>query len=204
MKKDGFTLVEILVVIAVVAILGIMVTEIFISSLRGSDKAKVLATIKQNGQAVLETMDKTVRSSDVVVCPLIPAFEGSSPPSDTLVIVRNGVYTRYRFTPENSSGAVNGMVAQDSPQITAPEPVESFINRICQSSDPLVQPIILTDTNPKSGVSLQTGARFIRNKRSGFKDIVNFSFTLKPGVEAASSVLSQTDPVEFTTSIELR
>lgn len=62
-RKAGFTLIEILVVIAIFAILALVGTDLFSSVLRGSNKAQVQSEIKQNGQVVLNTIERYVRSS---------------------------------------------------------------------------------------------------------------------------------------------
>lgn len=180
----GFTIIEMLVVIALMAIAGTIIAGIFISSLRGSEKAKYLAVIKQNGQAVLENMDKTVRNADQVVCPL------DNTPAQTLAVVKNGSYTRYRF---KSAANVNGYIEQDSPA--------NFTVSTCIITDPSVSPVILTDNNLNTGVSIESGS-FRRYKFAGFKDGVDISFNIKPAI-SASTVL-QIDPVEFKTSITLR
>ncbi|MBI4038187.1 prepilin-type N-terminal cleavage/methylation domain-containing protein [Candidatus Daviesbacteria bacterium] len=187
MSEKGFTLVEILVVTAVVAIMGIVITEIFISSIRGGDKAKVLASIKQNGQASLEIMDKTIRGADLVVCPL------TSTPSDTVIIVKNGLYERFRF---KSPPSANGFIERDKPTAVSS-------STWCSSTDVSVSPELLTDNDPKKGVSVRSGY-FKRDKAPGYKDLVTINFILGPAVEAAQAILAQTDEVTFTTTIELR
>lgn len=204
----GFTLLEILVVIAIVAIVGTILVLIFTNTLRGSNKSQVLSVIKQNGQAVLENMDKAIRSSNNVVCPaIIPP--GTSASSSNLVVENGGIYTRYRFI--NPSSTANGLLQQDSPTKTIDlatgnlETESVFVNRVCNTSD-LMSPTataILTDTNTQSGVSVENGS-FTRNKSAGFRDQVTISFNLKPGVGAPSSIAGQIDPVSFQTTVQLR
>ena len=62
-KGSGFTLPELLVVIAVLSLLGILSLTIFIRSLRANNKSQILLTIKQNGQTAMNTMSKAVRDS---------------------------------------------------------------------------------------------------------------------------------------------
>ena len=45
----GFTLIEMIVVVAVLIIMGAILSQIFSNTLRGSNKAQVLSSIKQNG-----------------------------------------------------------------------------------------------------------------------------------------------------------
>lgn len=191
---------ELLVVIGVVAIMGALLTEIFYRSLRGGNKSQLITVIKQNGQSVLENMDKNIRAADHIVCP-------TTATSDTLVVedsdvtAKGEVYTRFRFIPE---GATNGSIQQDQPVQVAPETLTAFLTRICSSSDPLISPTILTDTNTRVGVSVPLGAQFTRGRLAGFKDLVTINFSLKPGVAAPKALADQIDPVVFTTTIELR
>ncbi len=199
--KKGFTLAEILVVLAVLSLIGVLVVTIFTRSLRGANKSQILSSIKQNGQVVLENIDKTVRSSDNVVCS-----------EDTLVVVQNGIYTRYGFIPPLNA---NGFIQQDNPvkenvegsiplrEETDPE----FVNRVCLSTDPMLEPVILTDRNPQTGVSVEVreGKKlFTRNRSAGFRDQITINFDLKPGVEAPQVIVGQIDPVVFQTTIQLR
>ncbi|MBI4036044.1 type II secretion system protein [Candidatus Daviesbacteria bacterium] len=206
----GFTLVEILVTMAIVAIVGTILVTIFTNTLRGSNKSQILAVIKQNGQAVLDNMDKTIRGADNVVCPQLP-----SPPaivsSNTLVVVTNGTYTRYRITLEPSDHSINGYIQQDNPakqDVAGSSPLRKeteseFVSRVCNIADPMTQIVILTDTNLQSGVSVTTGS-FTKNPQSGYKDSVTVSFTLGPGVNAPAVIAGQIDPVVFKTTVGLR
>ena len=204
-KKKGFTLVEMLVVISVLSVIGVLILIIFQRTLRGANKSQILSSIKQNGQAVLEMMDKTIRNAENVVCPAIPS--GSTLASSTgLVIERAGQYTRYRFVAATTS--VNGQIKQDGPTKQKvgdrDETDTEFINRICNIADPLSsQALILTDTNLQTGVSLENGS-FIRNRQFGFRDVVSIQFDLRPGQGAPQAVAGQIDPVTFQTTVQLR
>ena len=199
MIKKGFTLVEILVVIAILSVLGVLILTIFTRTLRGSNKSQIIGKIKQNGQSVLEQMDKTVRNSDKVVCVI----------SSNLVVVKNGIYTRYRFIPPTSSA--NGLIQQDNPakqnvQDSNPPSEETdseFKNRVCTIDDSMSEALIITDTNLQTGVSVENGL-FTRDSPAGFLDQVTISFVLKPAVNASQAVAGQIDPVSFQTTIQLR
>lgn len=183
--KKGFTIIEILVVIAIIGIMGLVVTEIFVRNLRGNEKAKVLASIKQNGQSVLDRMDKTVRSADNIVC--VPTFE-------VLVIVKSGVYTRYRFKVDSG---VNTII-EDNPVFSGAGPLSTFVGDICSVNDYTgASKTILTDTK------LQIiEHQFVRGSSlPGYKDTVSIIFKLKPATSSEASII---DPVEFRSTIGLR
>ena len=193
----GFTLVEFLVVISILGIAGGLVLSIFTNSLRGSNKSQIVSLIKQNGQSILEIMDKTIRESDDIVC-----FNNSTSAS-TLVVVKGGIYTRYRFI--GPTIVANGFLQQDNPmQPSLPDinaDITLFKDSVC--IDPMSAVNILSDTNTSSGVSLE-GASIQKNTRSGFNDNVTIQFMLKPGIQVSQAIASQIDPVTFKTTVQLR
>ncbi len=203
-KNNAFTLAEILVVMAITAVIGTVLVTIFTNTLRGSNKSQILSNIKQNGQAVLENMDKTIRGADNVVCVS----------SKTLLIEKDGCYTRYRFVEQNLTR--NGQIQQDHPQpdpntpciqnSPAPSPrnTPAFINAVCSDEDLLVSPKVLTDTNTQTGVSVSSSGFFTRSQQSGSKDSITIKFNLSPAIGAPAVLSSQIDPVSFETTIGLR
>lgn len=213
---SGFTLIEILVVIAIVAIAGTILVAIFTNTLRGSNKSQILSAIKQNGQAALDTISIAIRSSDTIICPPLPAPSPPASPttsvtSQNLVVAKEGSYTRFRFVEPSPSPAatVNGYIEKDTPKkeiVQATGLLETdaaFVNRVCNINDPMssyTNAVVLTDTNTQSGVSVSSGV-FTRSKPSGFKDNVAISFIIGAGVAALDS---QIDSITFQTTIDLR
>ncbi len=197
--KKGFTLVEMLVVIAVLSVLSLLILTIFTRTLRGGNKSQIIEAIKQNGQSVLEVMDKTIRNSDRVVCPLTTGT--------TIVSVKNGVYTKHRFVAP--SGTISGYIQQETFNLPTSPPAGSnpslylrdFENTLC--TDPMQNPQIITDTNPQSGVSVFNGL-FTRTKSAGFKDQVTIKFDVRQGEQAPALVAGQIDPSTFQTTILIR
>lgn len=182
----AFTLIEILVVVAILALAGVIMVVIFANTLRGSSKSQILASIKQNGQAVLDKMDKTVRAADNIICQN----------SNTLVIVKSDIYTRFRFDLSSQ-----GKIIEDHPTPPAGD-ITSWTNTVCTDpADPAAS--ILTDTNPKTGVKVETGS-FAQTKPAGFKAQVEISFTLAPPPQAPSVIAGQIDSVKFQTTVQLR
>lgn len=216
-KNRGFTLVEVLVVVAVTSIILLFLTQIFFSSLTGNNKAQALALIKQNGQSVLDSLDKSIRNADHIVCPAIPEG-GSTATSNTLVIVKNGIYTRYRFrsvgnnqcpNSQYEGGLTIGQLDQDTPVQDLQDPNQQNVNNfikfnLCNEQDPLQSStrVTLTDNSP-SAVSLSCGV-FTRNKATGFKDVVTIDFRLQPAVDFDKKTYGQLSPVSFKTAVELR
>lgn len=211
--KKGFTLVEMLVVISVLSVVGVIILTIFTRTLKGNNKAQILAAIKQNGQAVLENMDKTIRGADNAVC--IGKYQSTY--DNTIVVVQNGsMYTRYRFIAP--TGSTNGLIQQDNP--VQPDSgnksnSNTFTSVIC--ADPMGTDTpgnlinTLTDTNLQSGVSVEcigsdcnTNPIFKKNPSSGFKDTITIKFQLTHALNAPPAVAGQIDPANFETTVQLR
>ena len=66
--KDGFTLLEMLVSIAIIAILSTVLSQVFITTLRVNTKTELLKDMKQNGELALETMVRLVQNAKRVDC----------------------------------------------------------------------------------------------------------------------------------------
>lgn len=63
MKKTGFTLIEILVVVGILGIIAFIGTNMFFTILKGSTKTRVLAEVKQNGNYALGVMERMIRNA---------------------------------------------------------------------------------------------------------------------------------------------
>lgn len=62
-EKKGFTLVEMVVLMGVIAIVGVMISNLFLTNLRTAAKTKALTEVKQNGDYVLSVMERMIRNA---------------------------------------------------------------------------------------------------------------------------------------------
>ncbi len=200
--ERGFTIAELLVVIAITAIIGTIMVAIFTNTLRGSNKSQILANIKQNGQAVLENMDKTIREADNVVC-----SDRSVSDYDTLVVVKEGNYTRYRIRVDN--GSIQQAFLIQPPPPASKSDITAFLEGIC--TDPMGVDAIsvqdLIDNNTQTGVSIGrvSGSKFFTwDPVPGSKDSVTIKFQLGPPIGVPDIIRGQIDPVVFQTTVQLR
>ena len=69
-NKNGFTLVEMLVVIMIFAILGVVSTQALVLSLRGTSKSQSLIEVKENVDYSLSTMERLLRNAQDLDCAL--------------------------------------------------------------------------------------------------------------------------------------
>src|SRR3989344_4544421 len=63
MKNKGFTLIEILVVMAVLIFIGLIIGSIVMSVLRGTNKTNTLTQVRQNGSYAISQISKTLRNA---------------------------------------------------------------------------------------------------------------------------------------------
>lgn len=69
-KINGFTLIEMIVVVAILGIILVTLSSTLFSILSGSSKSEVANIVKQNGEYVISVIDQTVRGGrDIVVSP---------------------------------------------------------------------------------------------------------------------------------------
>lgn len=198
--NKGFTIVELLVVVGLLAVVGTVLTDIFLRSLRGGNKAEVIARMKQNGQATMDHMGGVIRSANSVVCPQT-SISRPSVTADTVAVEKDGTYTRFRFLSPTSSES--GKIVQDHPAFTSGS-FSQFLVDICSNANYSgTSTVAISDTNTKTGVSIINGV-FIRNQQSGVKDTVNLSFDVKHGIFTPDIFIDQIDPVTFRTTVELR
>ncbi len=193
--QRGFTLIELLVVITVLAIMGTILTEVFVRTLRANTKSKVLAAVKQNGQVALETMDKTIRNSLKVECPINNGY------SNTLVLLTLDEttnlqkYVRFVYNP-NPSG--NGYITQD----TSYDPSTSS----CAAGAPLGAQSVTSNKNLQSDVSVISSdpGIFYKDSLGSYNDQVSVHFKVGPAKEVPTAATGLIDPVDFKTSVTLR
>ena len=158
--KNGFTLIEMLIVIAVLSVVTVLVLVIFTRNLRANNKSQIVLSIKHNGQAALETIDKTIRNSYGIACPTSPGVSQS-----IAIRTGDGQYSRFRIS--------NGAILQDYPEKQLAQTQQQFEAQLCDMSDPIQTASAITDTNPLTGVYLKSGSfeKIANPEGKKFKDV---------------------------------
>jgi prepilin-type N-terminal cleavage/methylation domain-containing protein len=97
MKNKGFTLIEILAVVAILTVLGSIVVSVITITLRGTKKSDLLENARQNGDAALTQMVKGIRYASSLDNPnsCVPAKSVSS---ITVTSVTTHTQTTYSCT----------------------------------------------------------------------------------------------------------
>lgn len=108
----GFTMIEILVVVGILGVIAVIGSNMFFTTLRASNKTKVLAVIKQNGNYALSIMERIIRDSQEVVANCGVGMK-------KIKVKRlDGSETEFSC---NQEGTVNGNIASNSARLTSSE-----------------------------------------------------------------------------------
>jgi Tfp pilus assembly protein PilW len=71
-KKTGFTLLETLVAISAIAVVGILIAQVFFTTTRSNTKTELLKDVKQNGDYAMEIMSRMIRNSEGITSSCLP------------------------------------------------------------------------------------------------------------------------------------
>lgn len=208
MMKKGFTLVEILVVIAAMGILGAIFSDFLVQVLRGQNKVRVITQVKQNGQAVLENLTSEIRQAEDIICIGHTMGVDGDSLNDTLVVFKAGRYTQFRL--HRPMAGNNGKFTRDDfSEENIPNTVTD--EQLCTRNVNLGNVRDLTDTNTKSGISVDIADGYpvfdkSLNEKPGFVDIINIRFKAVAGVGAGQTYEASVSEggVLFTTAVQAK
>lgn len=188
--QRAFTLIELLVVIAILGILTAS-TFVFLSNvLKSSNQAKIVSEIKQNGQTILDSIDRQVRNSASATI-LTPAPAGST--SAIQLNLADGTYLFLVCFDSVASPLTNGWIGIASSASASPP-----------SSSAGYQ--ALTNTDNSLGVDVDCSAQTFEVDGAlvaPYPQIITIAFTLNQGVgsTARADFLAGAN---FKTTISLR
>lgn len=228
--NQGFTLIELIVVISITVLLGIIFISILTQSFRGQNKSKLINQVKQNGQTVMDELANNIRQAEKVIC---VGKKSGSTVDDTIVLYNGKNFSRFRFNPpktsaplkngyftredfvltecqgnENCAECLKGINNEDCP-VAAPNPYDY----LCVFTPELGTKNSMTDQDTFNGVSIKYDnisdidqPIFLRSFQPGFKDLVTISFRALQGVslgQTYENIIGQ-NGILFTTTVQLR
>ncbi len=79
-NQRGFTLIEILAVLAIFGVVGAIATSILVVSLRTSSKATILTSVRQNGEFALNQISQAIRDARSIENPFPCTVVSPTPP----------------------------------------------------------------------------------------------------------------------------
>lgn len=187
--SSGFTLVELLVVIGVLGVVTGTALLFLTSILRGSNQARIVAEVKQNGQIVLDSIDRKIRNAQGIRAIVPPAGSASA----IELVLNEGNLSLACFNPV-SSPAQNGWIGVSSfpggPYISLTNKDEvDGINIICDWD--------LTSPGVDTFV-------FLGTVTDPYPQVVKVNFKVKQAVNAPTRADFQIIEQLFSTTISLR
>lgn len=91
--KKGFTLMEILVSVGIIAIVGVVVAQSFFSVVRTNVKSERINAVKQDGDVALDVMNRMIRNAVSVTS---TCSAGGSTLSSLSIVNPDGLSTQFR------------------------------------------------------------------------------------------------------------
>ncbi len=175
---NGFTLVELLVVMGILGVITGGSLLFLTSILRGSNQARIVAEVKQNGQTVLDVIDRQIRNAQSVQ--ELASIDGSVSAIELTLSGTSRVYL----------ACYNGWIGIDK----EPAPVLStdFLS--------------LTNRDAVSGINIECNPdsfNVLGNPGDSYPQVVQVSFNVMQGVAAPGRVDFNAS-AEFKTTISLR
>ncbi len=200
--RRGYTLIEFLIVIGILSVSIGSVFMILTSVIKGSNQANIGAEVKQNGQAVLEGLERQIRiATNVRVMggsEFIPS--GASTGNSGMVLTKpTGGYIYLICVNKDSTvpPTYNGWIGIASGTSDLPPPLASSYQSLTANTD-LISGV---DIDCTAGTAGSTAFR-VDTATSSVK-VVTISFTANQGVSAPSRVDFKAN-AKFQTVISLR
>lgn len=143
--RKGVSLIEILIVVAIFAVLGVLISRVILTTLRGTSRSDNLVKVRDNLDYALSVMERQLRNAESVApCPN---------PDTTRIDFRNGdgVATYFACTNVGASG----YVASGSARLTSDQVAITACSLICTPSSGRVPPSV--DISLEARGANQTG-----------------------------------------------
>mgnify|MGYP001594650556 CR=1 FL=1 len=143
--KKGVSLIEILIVVAIFAVLGILISRVILTTLMGSSRSDNLVKVRDNIDYTLSVMERQIRNAESVSpCPN---------PDTTRIDFRdsNGIAAFFACTNVGASG----YVASGSARLTNDEVAITACSLVCTAASGRVPPAV--DISLEARGANQTG-----------------------------------------------
>lgn len=112
-KKNGFTLIETLVVLSIIGFIFTMGLNFFSSMIKGNTKTNILGEIKQNGSYAMDVMSFYIRNAtNIVSC-------SSETPSTITLRQWDGTNVIFSLLSKDDTNQINARIASNSSALTS-------------------------------------------------------------------------------------
>ena len=139
-RQLGMTLLELLVSVAILGVLAVATTNLFVTLIRGGAKVNVGTEVKQNGQHALATMEQLIRNADsVLACSPTPA-------TSIQVVDKTGATITLSCVDLDDADPQTGYIAQDAVRLTSNKTVLTQCEFTCSTAGGTTQaPLVAID-----------------------------------------------------------
>jgi prepilin-type N-terminal cleavage/methylation domain-containing protein len=192
--RFGFTLIEFLVVLGVLAVAVGSALLFLTSILRGTNQANVTAEVKQNGQAVLDSLDAQIRNAKDVQCidsggAVVDCSSASASSKYIGLLMPSGNPLHIKCFSDSTPKTVNGWIGT---AVATTVPTDASFTPV-------------TGQDLVSGVDINNCNFVVSPSTAGTLNpaVVSLSFVVNQGINAPSRQDFQAN-VQFQTTISLR
>ncbi len=193
MKHLGFSLIEVVISIGIIAVIGVFSSTLLTRTYNSTAQIDAISRLKQNGQQALGILTEAIRTADGVIC---YGTYGTLDNRNNYIVIRDnlGKFTRFWFVepvPPSGVPTENGYLARQGN--LSPSAIKAFCDPLTNIS--LNSRVALSDNSTITGVSI-SGGRFNRVLGNEGKDTVDILFYISPSLKPYNSI---TDPAMQTT-----
>jgi len=193
--KKGFSLIEVLVVIGILAIIGVITSTILTRSHRADVQSETLGKLKQNGEIAMKNMDETIRSAETIVC-----YGPAASPRKTTLVLRTyaGIYIKFKFidpvpAPPDTP-TTNGFIIRQENLLS------SDLANFCETTQTNSPEVPITNKDSISGVSISNGS-FLKLTGVQGKDTITIIFNVDRTLKPSSTAQSETAKIQTTVQV---
>lgn len=109
-KRSAFTLIELLMVVAILGLVMVAITQLLARVISSSGKSAATQSVKENGQFAITTMEKTIRKAkSITTC------SGFVSGTLTIVVDEGGTDVTYTFTRVDIGGGKGKLTKTRTP-----------------------------------------------------------------------------------------
>lgn len=180
MNQKGFSLIEVLIAITILAVVGIIISTILTRSFQVGTQTENISKVKENGDRALDLMAETIRNSEAVIC-----YGSQIESRKTEIVVRDlsGKYIKFKFNePITNNGTKvvqNGYITkQQLDPIALSDP--SNPSDFCDNTYAVQAPELITTYDKATGISVSEGEFKKLEGNLANKDTVQISFYANP------------------------
>ena len=130
--RKGLSLIEIIMVVAIFSILGVLISRIILTTLRGSNRSDSLIRVRENLDYAVAVMERQIRNAeDATPCPNVDPLRVDYQDS-------NGVSTYFAC----ANVGTTGYIASGSARLTSSEVNVTFCSFVCSPAQGNVPPSV--------------------------------------------------------------